>query len=111
MGARNIITMSWEQATAELGVSPDASPDAMRQAYLAKVREFPPDKDPDTFERIRDAYDQLKDPHHRAKRVLHGINPSAPLTDLMIGLKPRRPFAGPKLWIDALREKMKEQRT
>jgi curved DNA-binding protein CbpA len=104
-------TMSAQEAAALLNVSADADAEAMRAAYLQKVRDFPPDKDPEAFERIRDAYEILKDPRHLARAVLASADPSAPLADLLNGLTPIRRFAGHKLWLDALRERTKEARS
>ena len=44
-----------------LGVGPNATDAEIRAAYLQKVKENPPDRAPDQFERIRDAYDLLRD--------------------------------------------------
>lgn len=110
MPRANVNAMSVEQACSLLGVAAEASETDIRSAYLAKVREFPPDKDPDAFERIRDAHDLLKDPRTRAKQVLQCPDPAAPMVDLLIGLKPVRQFAGPRFWMDALKEKVKESR-
>ena len=53
-----------------LGISADASSDDVRQAYLKRVREFPPDRDPDRFREIHDAYTMLSDPLVQAKALL-----------------------------------------
>ena len=45
-----------------LGVGPDAGAEEVRQHYLALVRQFPPERDPERFAEIRAAYDQLRDP-------------------------------------------------
>jgi DnaJ-class molecular chaperone len=45
-----------------LGIGPDAGPEEVRQRYLALVRQFPPERDPERFAEIRAAYDQLRDP-------------------------------------------------
>jgi curved DNA-binding protein CbpA len=57
-----------------LGVSPAADEGEIRQKYLARVREFPPDRAPDEFARTRSAYDALRDPVARMQRRLfdHG---------------------------------------
>ena len=41
-----------------LGVAANASEDEIRRAYLEKVKQFPPDRSPEEFERIRDAYEK-----------------------------------------------------
>jgi len=54
-----------------LGVSPDASAEEIRLAYFARVRSAGPDSQPTEFQRIREAYDALRDEAGRARaRVL-----------------------------------------
>ncbi|MEB3163960.1 MAG: J domain-containing protein [Prochlorothrix sp.] len=48
----------WER----LGLEPGASPEAIKAAYQAQVRAFPPATHPQDFKAIRKAYDILKDP-------------------------------------------------
>ena len=48
--------------TEVLGVGQDAGEEEIRAAYVRKVKEHPPDRSPEEFERIRDAYDSLRDP-------------------------------------------------
>jgi len=93
-----------EHAAQTLGVSASAAEQELRAAYLDKVRQHPPDRDPEGFERIRDAYDQLRDPDVRARAILQGPDPSAPLTALLDGL-PGRVFVGSQPWLDLLKEK------
>jgi len=44
-----------------LGVGETASFDEIRKAYLQKVRKSPPERDPENFKKIRQAYGLLKD--------------------------------------------------
>ncbi|OHD81482.1 MAG: hypothetical protein A3J97_00145 [Spirochaetes bacterium RIFOXYC1_FULL_54_7] len=53
-----------------LAIQPSASPEDIRKAYLLKVREFPPERDPEGFRRIRQAYGLLKDAEARKKMDL-----------------------------------------
>ncbi|MFH2114881.1 MAG: DnaJ domain-containing protein [Spirochaetota bacterium] len=53
-----------------LAIQPSATPEEIRKAYLLKVREFPPEHDPDGFKRIRQAYGLLKDAETRKKMDL-----------------------------------------
>ena len=101
--------IDWDEARALLGISADAGEAEVRAAYLQQVRQHPPDRDPEVFERIRDAYEQLRDPRARARQVLHGSDPVIPLVSLLAGVKPRRQFVGPQLWLDAMKE-AKEKR-
>ncbi len=53
-----------------LAIQPSATPEDIRKAYLLKVREFPPERDPEGFKRIRQAYGLLKDAEARRKMDL-----------------------------------------
>lgn len=45
---------------AVLGVSESAADAAIKQRYLALVRAFPPDREPDRFQQIRRAYEAVR---------------------------------------------------
>ena len=87
-----------------LDVGPDAGEEEIRHAYLQKIKEFPPDKAPEDFEKIRDAYETLSDPRRRAWQALNSVDPEAPLTTLLDNLKERRDFVGPDTWLAAMKE-------
>ncbi|HEX3146933.1 MAG TPA: J domain-containing protein [Gemmataceae bacterium] len=53
-----------------LGVAHDADDDTIRRRYLELVREFPPERHPDRFARIRAAYERLKDLDARVRHRL-----------------------------------------
>lgn len=93
------------EPTEILGVSPDATDDEIRAAYLAKVQEHPPDRSPDEFERIRDAYDALRDPRRRMRHRIFAADPTAPFVSLASRGVPVRRFAGPDAWRAVLRGK------
>lgn len=88
-----------------LGLSPEARDDEIREAYLRKVKAHPPERDPEMFERIRDAYEALRDPRRRARSLLRGADPEAPISSLLDGRAPERRFAGPGPWLGALAER------
>jgi tetratricopeptide (TPR) repeat protein len=48
-----------------LGVGPDVDDAGLKRAYFAKVREHPPERDPEGFQAIREAFEALRDPHQR----------------------------------------------
>ena len=48
-----------------LGVARTASEAELKRAYFALVRAHPPERDPETFKRIRAAYERLRDPAGR----------------------------------------------
>ncbi|KKI98697.1 J domain-containing protein [Prochlorothrix hollandica] len=54
--------MDIQEAYDRLGVDPEATPAALKTAYHKKLREFPPQKYPEEFKVIRQAYDLLKNP-------------------------------------------------
>ncbi|HDN79267.1 MAG TPA: J domain-containing protein [Chloroflexi bacterium] len=63
-----------------LGVSPQATEAEIKRAYFRKVREHPPERDPEAFKRIRAAYEMLKDPQKRALVQLLTVQPPPPLS-------------------------------
>jgi curved DNA-binding protein CbpA len=88
-----------------LDVGPDATDEEIRAAYLRRVRECPPDRAPEQFERIRDAYEVLRDPRRRMRHRLFSVEPGAPLADLVARLPRVRRFVGPDPWLDVLKGK------
>lgn len=86
-----------------LGLSADASEAEVRAAYLRLVKTYPPDRAPEQFERVRDAYEELRDPRRRGVRLIFGADPEAPLVSLLDGEGARRRFVGPRPWRAALR--------
>jgi len=92
-------------AAALLGVEIHAGLDDLRAAYLKKVQQHPPDRDPELFEQIRDAYEQMRNPDVRAAAVMQGPEPAAPLHQLLQGLNATRAFVGSQLWVQLLKEK------
>jgi curved DNA-binding protein CbpA len=86
-----------------LGVGQDAGEEEIRAAYVRKLKEHPPDRSPEEFERIRDAYDSLRDPRRRMRDRLLSIDPCAPFVSI-IPLNPRhRAFTGPRPWLEVLK--------
>src|SRR5437762_13014412 len=53
-----------------LEVDPQATVAEVRLAYLQKVREHPPERDPEGFKRIRESYELLRSPRKRAELTL-----------------------------------------
>ena len=88
-----------------LGVAANAREEEIRVAYLTKVKEFPPDRAPAEFERIRDAYDTLRDPRRRARAMFSTGEPGVPLVSLIEGLRTNRIFAGPQPWREVLKNR------
>jgi curved DNA-binding protein CbpA len=44
-----------------LNLSPDSDDDTIRRRYLELVRQFPPERNPERFAAIRQAYESLRD--------------------------------------------------
>jgi DnaJ domain len=60
---------------AVLGVAEDAGDDTIKQRYLALVRAFPPDREPERFQAYRRAYEAIRDARARAElRLLHATD-------------------------------------
>lgn len=53
-----------------LDVGEDAGDDDIRERYLALVRAFPPDRDPERFQAVRAAYDAVRDVRRRLETRL-----------------------------------------
>ena len=87
-----------------LGVDADASPADVRSAYLDMVRKHPPDGDPEMFERIRDAYEQVRDPRKLKIHTLLHADPDAALAPLLDDLPPERRFVGPQPWLAVIED-------
>ena len=87
-----------------LGIPPEAGDDEIRAAYLRKVREYPPDRAPQEFEKVRDAYETLRDRLRRTRHSLLSADPKQPLSSLLEGRVCERRFIGPEPWLAILRE-------
>src|ERR1022692_1453569 len=98
-------TMTNEDPRQVLEIAAEAGDEEIRAAYLSKVKQYPPDRSPREFERVRDAYDMLRDPRRRTRQLLLAADPKQPLASLLDGLKPERRFIGPEPWLAVSREK------
>jgi len=58
-----------------LELDPSATDAEIKKAYFQKVREHPPEKDPQQFKRVRAAYDALRTPEARAATDLFMLHP------------------------------------
>jgi curved DNA-binding protein CbpA len=87
-----------------LGIADDASTEEIRAAYLKKVKEYPPDRYPEEFEAIRDAYTLLGNPKKKLQLTVLGADPHAPFPSLLDSFSSQKEFVGPDAWLDVLRE-------
>ncbi len=104
MSRNNDVPVLEEDPRQILGVSVDAGEEEIRTSYVRKIKEYPPDRSPAEFERVRDAYEALRDPRSRMRMMLQSVDPEAPLVALLDSHRVERRFVGPKLWLDAMRD-------
>jgi curved DNA-binding protein CbpA len=60
-----------------LGVGEDAGDEEIKRRYLALVRAFPPDREPERFQAYRAAYEALRDERKRLEAKLLQTNDAA----------------------------------
>jgi curved DNA-binding protein CbpA len=96
--------MTHESPRQVLGIPPEAGDEEIRAAYLRKVKEYPPDRVPREFEKVRDAYEALRDPRRRTRHLLLSADPKQPLVSLLEGRTSEPRFTGPEPWLAVLRE-------
>jgi curved DNA-binding protein CbpA len=89
---------------AVLGLEETADDEAVRAAYLEAVRKSPPDRDPEGFRRIREAYEVLRDSERRLGLRLFGPPPLENLVELLDAFPMARRYVGPGPWLNVLRE-------
>jgi curved DNA-binding protein CbpA len=77
-----------------LGVGPDADDAAVHAAYLAAVKRFPPDRDPERFQVLRAAYEALRTRRARLAQALFDQTPPT-LTDILDKAAPLGPPGRP----------------
>jgi curved DNA-binding protein CbpA len=59
-----------------LDVPPGAGDPEIRRAYLDAIRKFPPESEPERFQAISHAYEQIRDEKSRLKYLLFDRAPS-----------------------------------
>jgi curved DNA-binding protein CbpA len=60
-----------------LGLSRDANEAEIRARYLALIKQFTPEREPDKFREIRMAFEAAKDPLSLARRLVEPPDPKA----------------------------------
>ena len=68
-----------------LRVSPTAGDPEIRRAYLDAIRKFPPESEPERFQAISHAYEQIRDEKSRLNYLLfdHGLPGATPFEVLL----------------------------
>jgi curved DNA-binding protein CbpA len=77
-----------------LGVAEDVNDDEIKRRYLAMVRAFPPDREPERFQAYRAAYEALSDQRKRLEVKLLRTNDAALSRLKTLLLAPSRPVSG-----------------
>jgi curved DNA-binding protein CbpA len=99
-----------------LGLKRGASHDGIRRAYFRKVREHPPETDPETFKAIRAAYEQLRSAEQRTVTDLYLIQSPPPwepskrqrLARFDLRLHPRELLTAAKAFTDLGRDSFRD---
>ena len=69
------MTKPYSDPYATLGLARTATAAEIKQAYFALVRTYPPEREPETFKRIRAAYERLRDPEQRTETDMLLLQP------------------------------------
>ena len=72
-----------------LGLPRGASEADVRRRYLELVREHPPDRAPERFTQIRQAYEKLRDPVMRMESRLFDLQSSGTMAEIIAGVRRR----------------------
>lgn len=64
-----------------LAVSPEATDEIIKKAYLNKVKEYPPDQTPEQFQVIRSAYELIQT--HKARLAYSLFHLEQPSTNIL----------------------------
>jgi DnaJ-class molecular chaperone len=72
-----------------LGLGPGCSEAEVRRRYLELVRQYPPDRAPERFAEIHQAYEKLRDPVVRMESSLFDLESSGTVADVLADLRRR----------------------
>jgi curved DNA-binding protein CbpA len=74
-----------------LGLPPDSPDEVIRRRYLALVRTHTPERDPQRFVAIREAYEKLRDPNRRLRYRLFEAGQDDSIEALLADAKAHMP--------------------
>jgi len=77
-----------------LGIAEDAGDEEIKQRYLALVRAFPPDREPERFQACRAAYETVRDQRKRLETKLLRTSDAALLRLRHAAVAPSGPVCG-----------------
>ena len=86
-----------------LVVGETADDDEIRAAYQRAIVAHPPDRDPDGFQKVREAFDAVRDEETRIEMRLFGPKPLENFLELVDEAGEAKRFVGPGPWIAALK--------
>ncbi len=89
-----------------LGIPDNADQKEVRRAYLEMIRRYPPERSPERFQEVVDAYRLIRDETERARLEVFGMPESegeTRLSDLVLPPSDRRNRIGMEAWLGLLR--------
>ena len=86
-----------------LVVGETADDDEIRAAYQRAILAHPPDRDPDGFQKVRDAYQAIRDEDARLELRLFGLPLLESFSGLLEEVGEGKRYVGPGPWIAALK--------
>ena len=88
-----------------LGLKEDASKEQVREAYLNKIRQHPPESDSVEYQELNQAYSALKDDVERAKLRLFGqMYDKESLSSILPTSYANRTRVGVNAWLTVVKE-------
>ncbi|RJP19991.1 MAG: hypothetical protein C4527_26110 [Candidatus Omnitrophota bacterium] len=92
-----------------LDLDPNQTTDEIvRKAYMDAIRRYPPDREPEKFEQIRFAYDQIKQERDRMNLRLFGLNRKQSILEILPD-SDERPRVGAEKWLAMIEEEAKRK--
>ena len=86
----------------------DATDEMIRQRYLERVKQFPPERNADQFHKITEAYEAIKDRRSRVKSkifpTLRNVDTENAMEDLVRAVKFTKKTTGLKALVKAAQE-------
>ncbi len=94
----------------ELGIDPtNPTDESIHEAYKKAVHRHPPDRDPEKFERIQQAYELIKTDDKRTAYNIFGMECKEGFED-KLPKETKRPQVDPELWINMIKSEANRMR-
>jgi len=88
----------------------DATEEDIRQAYLIKVKKYTPEKDPDRFRQINEAYENIKNKRVRIHNQLHSLINISDCEEKLFELSKLKPLKRRRLNLNDLLKAQKKEK-